>query len=113
MARFSLWLSAAAWLLVAVVPVFAAGSDGVWALRTRFTVTMSEADLDYAEDDGQWRIMFRDGQIAANDVGFAVELGDGRVLRNTDLTHDVTDRSAIETPFGPGTCWMAWWSSTP
>ncbi len=96
-------LSTATGLLVLVAMALPAQGEEVWALRTRFTITMSEADIDYAEDDAQWRVKFRDGYVVANNVGFAVEFSDGRVLYNTDLAHDRTVREVLETPFGEGT----------
>ena len=103
MARFISGLTVAVWLLATTLAMAPARSEEVWALRTRFTVTMSEASIDYAEEDAQWRIMFRDGHVAADNIGFAVEFDNGTTLYNTDLACDRTEREAVTTPYGEGT----------
>ncbi|MBP9004277.1 MAG: hypothetical protein KBH78_11700 [Candidatus Hydrogenedentes bacterium] len=69
-----------------------------WSLRNHYTLTSDGLCLDYSEEDAEWRIIVEsltdermNLETLARDVGFSVELEDGRVL-----THDALGRAGAQ-----------------
>ena len=61
-----------------------------WSMRDRYTFTSGPLQLDFAKDDGEWRVRVKsEGQtadkIVVKDVGFAIELAGGRVLKHDEI----------------------------
>lgn len=69
-----------------------------WSLRNHYTLTSDGLCLDYSEEDAEWRIFVESPtdermnlDTLVRDVGFSVELEDGRVL-----THDALGRNGAQ-----------------
>ncbi|MBW7863478.1 MAG: hypothetical protein H3C30_03570 [Candidatus Hydrogenedentes bacterium] len=63
-----------------------------WSLRKQYTITSKNLRLDYSEHDGEWRVRIAQEEedrlnpvLLVRDVGFAVELADGRILSHDAL----------------------------
>ncbi len=63
-----------------------------WNLRDRYTFSNGPLLLDFAKDDGEWRIRVKpasegqmDQEVLVKDVGFAIELADGRILKSDEI----------------------------
>ncbi len=65
-----------------------------WSLREHYTFSSGPLRLDYAKDNAEWRIkLFQEDSettrmhpdVVMRDVGFSIELGDGRLLTNDGL----------------------------
>lgn len=85
-----------------------------WSLRKQYTITSKNLRLDYSEHDGEWRVRIAQEEedrmnpvLLVRDVGFSIELADGRVLRHDEMGLKgpalcSRDRIASEL-LGPGT----------
>jgi len=63
-----------------------------WALRDRYTFDNGPLLLDFAKDDGEWRIRVKpavegamEQEVLVKDVGFVIELADGRTLKSDEI----------------------------
>ncbi len=63
-----------------------------WSLRDRYTFANGPLMLDFAKDDGEWRIRVKpavegamDQEVLVKDVGFAIELADGCTLKSDEI----------------------------
>lgn len=63
-----------------------------WQLRDRYTYANGQLLLDFCKDDGEWRIRVKpadeskvEQEVLVKDVGFAIELADGRILKSDEI----------------------------
>ncbi len=63
-----------------------------WNLRDRYTFAHGALMLDFAKDDGEWRIRVKpadeakvEQEVLVKDVGFAIELADGLTLKSDEI----------------------------
>lgn len=73
-----------------------------WQLRDRYTFDAAQASLVYFNDNGEWRIMGKDSAWLIQGVNFEIVLGDGKVIRSTELGTARMEREPVEGPFGKG-----------
>jgi len=98
-------------VLLAVWVAWAANAGAVgqkpWALRDHYSYDVGNCVLDYAQDNGEWRVRVKgveeDLGVLADRVGFSVVLEDGRAMNNATLEEPEHVRSAVDTRYGRGT----------
>ncbi len=68
-----------------------------WQLRDRYTFANGPLMLDFCKDDGEWRIRVKpadeskvEQEVLVKDVGFAIELADGRILKSDEIYRQKT-----------------------
>ncbi len=68
-----------------------------WNLRDRYTFPNGPLLLDFSKDDGEWRIRVKpaseglmDQEVLVKDVGFSIELADGRALKSDEIYRQKT-----------------------
>lgn len=85
-----------------------------WSLREHYTYTEGNLHVDYCKVNAEWRIRVKsevvdiqNPEVLVRDVGFSIELGDGRVLRHDELGRRETvmsrDKYTSEEALGGGT----------
>lgn len=97
-------------LLLAIAPAFAQDEDEVpehmWELRDKYTFDGPVADLGYAVDYGDWRILTPTlGEIFSN-IGCQIVLDDGTVVTPRGCGKALTTRSRAENAIGPGIVYL-------
>lgn len=73
-----------------------------WTLRNHYTITVKRVSLDYAEDNGQWRIRVDGDRAVFDRVGFAIGVEGRDPLTGADLDMAVSSRDKVTTRFGEG-----------
>lgn len=73
-----------------------------WQLRDRYAFDAEHASLVYFNDNSEWRVMGKDGTWLIQGVNFEIVLGDGKVVRSTELGTARMEREKSEGPFGRG-----------
>ena len=73
-----------------------------WKLRENYHWNSSHGDLYYFADNGEWRVVYGDGETVIDYVGFEITFSDGTVITQDNLEAPVVDRDKFEGPFGLG-----------
>lgn len=85
-----------------VLPVAAQEELLPWALRSHYSFSRDSMTFCLDEERALCQLKVGKEQVLANDIGFAIVLGDGTELRYNELGKAVTDRNVFpEGPLGP------------
>ncbi len=74
-----------------------------WTLRNHYSIPLEEGVIIYAEDNGEWRVLMKDGTILANGIGFSIGLADGTELTGLNLGDGSPSRDSFAHELGDGT----------
>jgi hypothetical protein len=76
-----------------------------WTLRNHFTFSVGNCSIDYADESAHWRQRMGENDIFADEVGYAITLDNGRVLRSEPMLSTATGRDPFTNELGDGTCY--------
>jgi len=73
-----------------------------WSLRDHYTLAVDPITLDYAVDNGQWRLSLKDFGVVLDAVSASITLGNDKTIDLPALSNGKASREPVETVLGEG-----------